>query len=497
MEYVANHVYKLETQHPPLTRAMIALLPYLNGTRPRGIPNFQNEGWALITYEHHADTTVFLARLGNLPFFVLGGVVVFLWGRRYFGGAVAAIAVLLYTLLEPVLAHAGLATTDMGLSACVALAFYAAMVWAERPTRRNAMLLGVSSALAVLAKFTALLFYPVAIGFALLLYVAMERPTSQRLLQLARERAGSFGMALAAGLFVWWAGYFFSFGPVPHWQNGISVPAPQFFDGIEVVRLHNRLGHGTYLLGQVSNLGWWYYFPIALAVKTPIAFLLLLAIGVAASWKRRRQVPRLMPVAFALGVLLPSMAGHINIGVRHVLPMYLALSIVAALGLAQLLRRLDGRKWAMPAAGVLTGWLAITGILSHPDYIAYFNEFVRDPELVLVDSNYDWGQDTKRAAARLRQLGAKWVNYGYIGSADGPFLEAYPGLPPIRPIHPLEAAEGWTVVCPSLYRTTQYGLEYRYPDLRPWFEVITPKERVGTYWFYYIPPGSLMKVPLK
>jgi hypothetical protein len=76
-------------------------------------------------------------------------------------------------------------------------------------------------------------------------------------------------------------------------------------------------------------------------------------------------------------------------------------------------------------------------------------------------------------------------------------LEAYPGLPPIRPIHPLEAAEGWTVVSPTMHRTTQYGLEYRYPDLYPWFEALTPKERVGTQVLYYIPPGSLMKIPAR
>jgi len=77
MEYVANHTYKLETQHPPFTRAMMALLPYLDGVRPRGLSNFQNEGWAILTYQHHAARTLFLARMGNLPFFMLGGLVVF------------------------------------------------------------------------------------------------------------------------------------------------------------------------------------------------------------------------------------------------------------------------------------------------------------------------------------------------------------------------------------------------------------------------------------
>jgi 4-amino-4-deoxy-L-arabinose transferase-like glycosyltransferase len=497
LEYLANHVYKLETQHPPLTRAMIALLPYLNGTRPRGNTNFQVEGWALLTYEKHPDATLFLMRLGNLPFFVLAGVVVFLWTRRYFGGAAAALATLLFNLLTPVLAHAGLANTDMGLAACLGAAFLAAVIWAEQPTTRNALVFGVCSALAALAKFTALGFYPLGLALALVFYVVAERPGLTRLGQLARERAPSFGIAVAAGIFVWWAAYFFSFGKAPHWNSGISVPAPEFFDGIEVVLQHNRQGHASFLLGEVSNFGWWYYFPVALAVKTPLAFLLLTVLGVALCWKHRRRAAWLLPIAFAIGVLAPSMAGHINIGVRHVLPIYVAFSVIAGLGLTQLVRWSTSRPWTAYAGAALVLWFAGVGIAHHPDYLPYFNEFVRRPDLVLLDSDYDWGQDNKRLATRLRQLGAQWVNFGPINAADGPFLEAFPGLPKIRGIHPLEPAEGYTAVSPTMYRTTQYGLEYRYADLRPWFEVIPPKERVGTLYLYYIPPGSLMSVPAK
>jgi hypothetical protein len=495
---VANHVYKLETQHPPLTRAMIALLPYLNGTRPRGIPNFQNEGWAILTYEHHPETTLFLMRLGNLPFFILGGLVVFFWARRYFGRATAALATLLYTLLTPVLAHAGLATTDMGLAACLGAAFLAALVWVEEPTYGHAVVFGVCSALVALAKFTALGFYPLGLAFALVCYLAVERPGVARIIASIRERAPSFGVAVATGLFLWWAAFFFSWGKVPHWHSGISLPAPEFFDGIQVVLDHNKGGHASFLLGQASNFGWWYYFPVAIAVKTPLAFLVLLLIGLGLCWKNRTRLPYLLPIAFALGILLPSMAGNINIGLRHVLPIYLGFSIIAAIALSRLIEWAPFRKWAGTVAGVLSLWLVATGILHHPDYIPYFNELVQHPDRVLLDSDYDWGQDNKRLAARLHQLGARWVNYGYIETperpdmgADRPFLETFPGLPPIRGIHPIEPAEGWTAVCPTMERATQYGLEYRYSNLRPWFEDLQPKERVGTITLYYVPPGTL------
>ena len=95
-----------------------------------------------------------------------------------------------------------------------------------------------------------------------------------------------------------------------------------------------------------------------------------------------------------------------------------------------------------------------TGALHHPDYIPYFNELVQGPaDRVLCDSDFDWGQDTKRLAARLKQLGATQVNYGYVDSYDSPFLEAYPGLPKIKNIHPLQPAEGWTAISPT--RTTR------------------------------------------
>jgi hypothetical protein len=491
LQYLADHVYTLESQHPPLARAMVALLPYLSGTRPQGLPNRQNEGWADITYQHHPGQTVFLMRLGTLPFFILGGLVVFFWARRYFDGATAALATLLYTLLTPVLAHAGMATTDMGLAATVGAAYLAAVVWAEEPTMRHAAVFGLFSALAAVTKFTALGFYPLALFFALLGWVVVERPGLARMRELAAVRLPSFGVALAVGVFVWWAVYLFTFGPVEGWQTRIPLPAPQFFAGIDVVLKHNSGGHPAFLLGEAGSRGWWYYFPVAIAVKTPLAFLLLVCGGCRLCWKHRREPRYLLPVAFVLGIVPPSMAGHINIGVRHVLPVYLAFSVMAAWVLADLLARAATRKWAMPLAATLFLWLAGVGILQHPDYIPYFNELVRHPDRVLVDSDYDWGQDNKRLARRLRELGAQWVNYGYVNAVDHSFLEAYPGLPPIRGINPVKPAEGWTAVCPTMNRTTQYGLEYRYPNIHPWFEDLPPVEQVGTITLYYLPPGSL------
>lgn len=490
LQYVAQHIYRYESQHPPLTRAMIALLPYLSGMRPRGQPTFQLEGWDLITYEHHPQETVTRMRLGTLPFFVLGCLVVYFWARRYFGAACGVIATLLFTLIPTVLAHAGLATTDMGLAACLGAAFLTMLIWAEEPSRKHGAIFGFCLALALLSKFTTLGFFPLGAAFALGFYIAAARPGIDGLIKLARERAASFGIAVGVCLFTVWAAYFFSFGKVPVWN--VSLPAWEYFDGIRVALLHNTDGHPAWLLGEARRYGWWYYFPVGLAVKTPLAMLALLGVGVGVCWKNRRRAAFLMPAAFTLGILLPAMNSNVNIGVRHVLPVYLAFAIMGAVGLVQLAKLAHQTAWTGPAAGVLILWLAATGALHHPDYIPYFNELVQGPpDRVLCDSDYDWGQDTKRLAARLKQLGATQLNYGYVNSYDNTFLQTYPGLPPIKNIHPLQPAEGWTAICPTQDHVTQYGLEYRYPDLKPWYMFLPVKERVGTIDLRYLAPGSL------
>jgi hypothetical protein len=478
LEYLTSHTYKLETQHPPLARAFVALLPYLSGTRPRGEKFFQPEGWKLITYEHHPEETMTRMRLGILPFFILGSLVTFFWARRYFGDTVAVIATALFTLIPTVLAHAGLATTDMALTACLGLAFYTLLRWAEQPTPARATLAGFAAGLAALSKFTALGYLPVSAAIALAAWFLAVRPDKATVIALAKQRALGAVLLAATACFTIWAAYFFS------WSHG---PAPEFFDGIRVALEHNKTGHPAFLLGKSSQTGWWYYFLVALAIKTPLALLILVGAGVAiVARTRSRDTAAWMPVAFALGILLPAIRAHVNIGVRHVMPIYIAFAILGAIACEQLARR----RRLLPA--VLVAWMAVSGALAHPDYIPYFNETMLiwgPPDQVLVDSDYDWGQDTKRLAARLRELGVTELNWGWVDSHDNWFYEIYPGLPKITNVHPLQPRPGWTAIRPTLERIAQYGLEYRYPDLQPWYMYLQRKETVGTIWLYYVPPA--------
>jgi len=166
LQYLAQHVYRYEAQHPPLARVMSALGPYLAGARPLGIQNQDQEGVAVMYHDGHPGDMLTRMRFGILPFFLLAAAVVWVWAKRHFGGAVAALATACFTLVPTVLAHAGVATTDMPLTACLSAAFFALMLWSERPTWQHGLLLGFTTALAVTSKFTALGYLPAAAFFA-------------------------------------------------------------------------------------------------------------------------------------------------------------------------------------------------------------------------------------------------------------------------------------------------------------------------------------------
>ena len=486
LEYLSKHVYRYLTEQPPLARAAVALTPYLAGVRPLGGPEYNLEGRNVILQSPRPNRTLALMRLGILPFFWLACGVVYIWCRRHFAGPVAPLAVALLTLLPPVLAHAGLASTDMALAACLGAAFLALIRWAESPASsrwKRGALLGVAVALAVLSKFTALLYLPAAAMLALFLYLAAERPPLRELAALVRERAATFAFAVIVGGLVIWAGYWFSFGKVPAWN--LRLPAPEFFDGIQMALAHNRRGHPSYLLGHYSVKGWWYYFPVVLAVKTPIAFLVLLAFGSYACFTKFSVAAYRLPLAFSLGTLLPAMAGNLDIGVRHILPVYIGFAIVAAVGLDRVLARAQNHGVRQTVAIGVVLWMAIAGVVCHPDYLSYFNEFAgRRPARILVDSNLDWGQDTKRLGRRLQQLGAQEVSVMLIEPLTLPLptedsIRRFYGLPRVKPVDVSSPGEGWNVISPTIANTL--GLSFQ-----PWWERMPPTEKIGALWLYKI-----------
>lgn len=185
--------------------------------------------------------------------------------------------------------------------------------------------------------------------------------------------------------------------------HDVPIPAIRYFAGADYVRKHNAMGHPNYLFGEMRTQGWWYYFPVVLFFKTPLPFLLLAMVGLVILLRRGETLP-LVPVA----ILTASMTSNINIGLRHVLPIYPLLTVAAAVAVVALWPR------RRALVGLLLAWYFAATAIAHPDYLSYFNEAAgRHPERIAADSNLDWGQDLLRLEdyAERQQLKPLYISY--------------------------------------------------------------------------------------
>ncbi len=484
MEWLVKGTYRYEPQHPPLARVAAALGPRLDGASDYGGPEMIGEGLTILYGSGHYDRTLALARLGILPFFWIAALVVYLWAKRYFGEPCAAFAVLCFSLLPPVLAHAGFATTDMALTAMTGAAFLAALVWAERPGWGRSLVFGSTTALAILSKFSALAFIPVSLVATFLWFVAAERPRLSALTRQVGIYALPFCVVLLSTFLMVWAGYRFSVGPVTF--STVPLPFPELYAGVHDVLFHNHVGSLSYLLGTAGTSGWWYFFLVVLAVKTPLPFFALLLAGafIPHNIVARRGVASAW--SFSLAILLFCLCSKINLGVRHILPVYLGFSVVTGLGAVRLLELSRNQRAAGWLLGVLLLAFTADSACAHPDYLAYFNALAGDaPERILVDSDLDWGQDVKRLAARLRQVGAQQLSFTPWAPAD-PELQ---GLPPTRPADPLHPTPGWNAVSLTMLKKDRFGYTGKNSAIQLWADKIPPTERIGKgIWLWYFPP---------
>lgn len=510
LEWMTDHTYTRGPQHPPLSRIAHALGPYLAGERMPVLPLVRWNGVQAISYSSRPLRTIFLMRLGSLPFYILSCLVVCGWSWYAFGKPAAVLATALFTQLPEPLANAGLCTTDAALGANVGAAFLAAILWAGKPTWVRAVGMGVFTACACLSKFTALGYIPICLAFALICYLAIQRPSFRSLWQWATRHFISFAAAAMVGALVIWACYFFSVGHhFSHRLNlAIPVPAAAFISGVKFQLFHNKVGHGSYLLGHFSWQGWWYYLLVALAVKTPIPIIVLTAMGLYVSLKQYSRPLYLLPVAFALGILLPASFGHIDIGIRYVEPMWISVAILSALGLRWLLQR-NKPLLGAATAGILVTWLVVSVALLHPDYRDYFNAFAGSkPEEIIVDSNSDWGQDIKLLANRLRKMGVQHVAFATtldagnrdpkeIVDRDHQLYQSWYGLPQTDVANVCVPAPGWNVVSTTVEKSLSYwptSRFYRGPgDPVQWYEKIAPDDRVGPLLLFNVPANSKLR----
>ena len=489
LEWIERGSYTWEPLHPPLARVLIGIGPWLAGARLDADPNPWVQGNRILGARDEYTRMLSLARAGVLPFLALAAAGAFLAGRRAAGTAGGLLAVLLFVTIPPVLAHAGLATTDLALAAGTILSFVAFLRWREEPTLSRAIALGLVLGGTILTKFSSLLFLPVALAGAAIAPAASVFPPSRS------GRILAFRPVWITAVAAIWLGYRFDVGPALSPRAGAGdhgtitaitelpiYPAPALVQGLAAYAGQSAGGRKAFFLGERGREGWWLFFPTLLVLKSPIPLLVLTAVGARTLIARRRDPSRRAGLAAALaaaGILLVLLPSRVNIGLRHALAVYPFMAVVAAYGAIELWGRGRHRLGAV-AVGALLTWQVAGTIRAAPDFLPWFNELAgQAPERIVVDSDLDWGQDLKRMADTLRARGITSPLLAYNGSTD----PAAVGIERYRILQPFTPDTGWIAI--SVFtRTLGYWNEPTSDDFA-WLEAYQPVARAGRSMLLY------------
>jgi len=502
MELLDRGKYEFDTEHPPLARALIALGPRLAGSHSFGTPppDGTQEGIDILYDGGHYDRTLMLARLGALPFLPILLFAMWLWARRVMESEGAALlAVLLLMCVPPIIGHSALAALDIPGTATTLLALFLLQMWLVRGWRRDAILFGLAAGVAFCTKLSAIPF--IGLGMLVLLLLRAFLSVAPAAVSVQRRWVGLGLMALAtlvpitfvyglSGLHVipmpprfnWVMAYLYPDGGGPSSLiKQLQLPAAwwNYAEGVMALKAHNDTGHVSFLLGNIKAGGWWYFYLVALAVKTPLPLLLSGVVGLgllARDGLRQASTWRMAPVVLFVTLLVfASGFSRINIGIRHVLILYPFLALGATYALVCAWRAWP--RMGTAVAALLVVWQVSTLGTAYPDYFPYFNELVSNPQHVLVDSDLDWGQDLKRLEVRLAELKVPAISLAYQGTAD----LAREGLPPFNRLTPRQPATGWVAITALTREHEPLGYT--------WLDPYRPVERVGkTIDLYFIPP---------
>lgn len=478
--------YDYDPQRPPLARIAAGIGPYLHGERASSTSSPAEDGARILGRGAHYRTTLALARVGELPFFILLCAIVWAWGRRLTDERGAAIATALAATNPNLLAHAGLATTDVALAATIVATLFAFVVWLDAPHWTAGVSLGTASALAATTDFVAL---PM-LTLALAAIYALRRRANGAPLWSGAPRWRSLlaiGLTIVAAVITGWAVYGFSIGPV---IDGSVVPmlAPGWFRGLLSYLGDTTAAPPAFLFGERSTNGWWYYYPVALLVKTPLPLLLLATLGAAAAARdfvRRETAEAATVLAAIVAVLVVGAIGGDDAGVRFVLSVFAMLPLLGAIAAVELWQT-SGRSapvQRLVRATVVATFAAalIVPLRAHPDYLAYFNPIAGDqPERILVDSNLDWGQDLYRLGAVMKRMRIESIAIAYYGSAS---LDAA-GVRNARLLSAAERPRGWIAASQTMLAGVGGDGAYE------WLNELRPVGRVGSSLvLFYVPPG--------
>lgn len=497
--YTFNHWsdFRLHPENGILPQRWQALPLDLAGVN---YPSREDEAWSKsnvwslghrFLYESGNDHEAMLARARamNALFGVATVLMVFVWSYRLWGPTGAVVSGFFAALCPTMLAHSGLATSDMSMTFFFLAALGAYWRHLHSGTWSAWLLSAVLFGLAAVAKHSSLLLIPVVAGLALIRFCNRQPVRlgnrifsgyAEKFLAIALSLGGHI-LIVVVCIWTFFGFRYSAFNPaLPHGEfmfpwvlmlsfGGIKAQVIEFFRtwhllpegylyGLAFVLKHSE-ARAAFLDGEYGLYGWIRFFPLTFVYKTPPSLLagIFFSAGFVIIRFRNRPIKNLTDRLYLVAPLVTlfavywiySLTSHLNIGHRHILPTYPVLYIFCgALGWAaqQAMKRSrrEGTILSVGAASLL-GWHATITAEIHPHYLAYFSPLAGGPThgyQHLVDSSLDWGQDLPGVKQWLstHQKPGEAVFLSYAGNGDPDYyhiqavqLPMFTGSQKVRP----------------------------------------------------------------
>lgn len=477
--YLEKGDMRLNPEHPPLAKDLAAIpLLFLNLNQSAFNTAFWqtdiNGQWDFGRYlifesGNNADLIRHLARLPILLFFVLSAVLIFKWARKLYGDLGAIIALILFSFSSTVIAHSRFVTTDMAALFGILLATYFFINYLKNHTTKNLIIAGLVFGVALLCKFSTVLLVPFFMLLALI-----YRPSSSQGVPKSHPTLRQFALTLlifviGTVVILWPVYYFHTHNYPPERQQHdteyiltsvyrqISAPLAlvvkasgepllrplaQYSLGLLRVLHQNVEPHNVFFLGDVLFRGSHLYFPIVYFLKEPLAWwgLVLIAL-LMLGWQLKKPSKESFSrglnflknhfeeFAMILWLVIywaTSINSSLNIGVRHLLPIYPFAILLVSGQIAKIVKKAKENfnfrsKALIFTVFFLLSWYVVENIKVFPLYLTYFNQVAGGPSggyRYVTDSNLDWGQDLIRFSDWVKKNNIPKVEFDYFGWAD-------------------------------------------------------------------------------
>ena len=488
--YLRKQEYRLGPQVPPLMKDWAAFpLLFMNLHEPWSekswteAVNGQEDLGRKFIYNlgNDADAILRVARTPMILFTLALGWIMFWWVRRQFDQMVALLALFFYVFSPTFLAHGRFVTTDVGAAAGFFVGTIAFLQFLKTPTKRNVALAGLAIGFALLTKFTTIALVPIS-GILVGAWVLVHYEPGKRFRGIRRYLLPTLEIFLVAYILVYALYLHHTWNYTPERQQADAIanlkfsnirllpepiavwaadkpglrPFAEYFLGIVMALQESAQGNNPFFWGKISPNGVRIYFPFVYLVKEPLALHLLAIIALVFAlsrirwplYRRKWMEEHFTEFAFIVVIVFywwMSIRSNLNMGVRHLLPMFPFIYILIANEILVLYRRLletrtgirlhskgqvrhsgvlsqPSTVWIFGAIlGALLCWQMATVLRVHPSYLAYFNEIAGGPNggyRYVTDSNLDWGQDLKRLSQYVEKHGIAQINLDYFGKAD-------------------------------------------------------------------------------